>query len=281
MMDRDGTYRYLFVLLAIAAVVSLQLLFYTAVPSWTTGDFFFAPSVTAVNHEVPPVNASLNVTVSQVLIVSPEPAERSSIALEMRTPDATGEATTSNAKKPLLLLHVGPPKSGTTTLEYGLRLFQEDMLKDGLMYCDVRGDRACGQMSNEFKKCGSTRNANGGKACWDQLRQELLDLHDTHDKAHLFFSPISTVRLSQYGMGGKPASVDWVSLKENLGDDFDIQLLFGYRRYIDWLPSAIQQLERTYYKGKWPGKDNGGGPKHEGLFPTRWKQVREPRAIKY
>jgi hypothetical protein len=57
-------------------------------------------------------------------------------------------------RRPTLILHVGPPKSGTTTLEYGLRHVRTDLEEhDGVWYGDVRHDRFARRIATSVKSC--------------------------------------------------------------------------------------------------------------------------------
>jgi hypothetical protein len=274
MADRKR-YRDVALLFSVAAIVSLQLSLFEFTSMATSRNVLHHGSEWELAGPTKIDATASNSSYSETTW------RESTIKIDVSSPTTSlATATTSPRMKPLLLLHVGPPKSGTTTLEYQLRKFQEEMKQDKLFYCDVRGDSLCMGLSNEFKTCGTKRDDKASR-CWSKLKQDLWELHRSHDHANLFVSPISTVRHYQRGMGGRLAPIDWVSMKTHLGRDFDIKVLFGYRRYTDWLPSAVQQIERLWSRKGWPGGEEENGPKHEGLFPSRWRQLRFPGAIRY
>ena len=49
-------------------------------------------------------------------------------------PEVTAASTTKDNDKPLFLLHVGPPKTGTTTLQYFLSEYRDSFAKDNWLY---------------------------------------------------------------------------------------------------------------------------------------------------
>ena len=69
---------------------------------------------------------------------------------------------------------------------------------------------------------------------------------------------------------------DWEAIREAIGDDWDVTVVVGYRRFYAWLPSAHFQRERIdrnrAQKSPWPAH---GGRKLVPFFPTwmqEWRQ---------
>lgn len=64
---------------------------------------------------------------------------------------------------------------------------------------------------------------------------------------------------------------DWVAIRDSIGNDFDVTVVVGYRRFYAWLPSAHFQRERSDRTG--PRKAywlSDGGQAVEPLFPNWW-----------
>jgi hypothetical protein len=81
-----------------------------------------------------------------------------------------------------------------------------------------------------------------------------------------------TISIPRRTSPGQMAPYDWLSLRELLEADWKLLVIVAYRRYIDWLPSAKQQVERWKPSkpamNRWP---NQGGKVIEGLFPDFYK----------
>ena len=79
-----------------------------------------------------------------------------------------GLATTKSSKeveKPLLLLHIGPPKTATTTIQHGLHTFYNDLLYgDHIHVC--QDDKECGYLAHYIQSCGQNPNITLGRDCF-------------------------------------------------------------------------------------------------------------------
>lgn len=184
-------------------------------------------------------------------------------------------AGNQDKEKPLLLLHIGPPKTATTTLQDGFLEFKGALLeRDNIYYCE---GKTCQAAAHDTTMCGFNLNLSAADECWSNLRERLQNLPGRPTDSHVLFSaePMSIgVRRWQHRMNRR-APIDWLSVRDQLGQDWRPVVILGYRRFMDWLPSAEQQIWR--WNGakpnlnKWP-KENGG-MRIQPLFPTRWKEI--------
>lgn len=183
-------------------------------------------------------------------------------------------------EKPLLLLHIGPPKTATTTIQEGLAILRPVLQRDGI------SNGNAGHIASGIKRCGklAKRNTTSGIECWSKVREDIRDIHLQKNQSHILISsePLSIGRLNFPGLRGQ-GPVDWMALKDNLGDQVDIVIILGYRRFFEWLPSAFQQIFRwTPAKNKlnaWPGQRRGVRIP-EPILPNNWKSL-SPRTLLY
>lgn len=185
------------------------------------------------------------------------------------------------SEKPLLLVHIGPPKTATTTLQVGFKVNKRELLRgDNIHYCN---EEICGHIAHGFGKCGVNPNFTEADECWDRVQSKLRSLPRPSTTTHVLLSaePMSIGYKYQHRMDCR-APLDWLTLKETFGRDWKIVIIIGYRRYMDWLPSSEQQIWRwTPTKKnlqKWPVRERR---RLLPLFPTRWKTVIEPGKYTY
>jgi hypothetical protein len=179
--------------------------------------------------------------------------------------------------KPYMVVHVGPPKTGTTTLQDALfRMSKQGILaKDNYTYarnqqgsisktvdakifatsCQIELLKQRRAYNNETNGDDKSLSDSLRKVqCWNETLQD-LDPY-LKSKTNLIFSsePISFKRLwtdERYTM------VDWKSLYPTLSRDWNFILVFAYRRYPEWIFSSKQQENRWKPSkprmNKWPG----------------------------
>lgn len=165
-------------------------------------------------------------------------------------------------EKPLLLLHIGPPKTATTILQDGFLEFQDVLLeRDNIYYCKHKESKAA---AYKITLCGVNPNSTAADECWSNLRERLQNSPGRPPDSHVLFSaePMSIgVRHWQHRMNRR-APIDWLSVRDQLGQDWRPAVILGYRRLMDWLPSAEQQIWRwngaKRNLNKWP-KEKGKG----------------------
>ena len=167
-------------------------------------------------------------------------------------------------ERPFLILHIGPPKTATTTLQKELIKLEKSqvLMQDNYHYAMSEfGEKYAGVLklfdSNCHRELGSIRkshNVTDGQnvtnvlrnvPCWKEV------LHDLHqyrqNNTNLIFSSevVSTQSLTMKRPWFKYGPfADWPLIRSTISKDWQIIIVLGYRRYVDWLPSAKQQFER-------------------------------------
>jgi hypothetical protein len=187
------------------------------------------------------------------------------------------------SNKPYLVIHVGPPKTGTTTLQDALfRMNEEGILaKDDYSYVKTSSEKMVSykvmSLSCHMQLLKQRKAHNDDDSLSDSLRKvecwkETLEGLDPYlkSKTNLIFSaePWSFQRMWMSTEEGY-AMVDWTSLYLTLSHDWNLLLVFSYRRYPEWIFSAKQQIDQFKPAkprlNKWPGRQ--GGKKLEFIDP--------------
>ena len=159
--------------------------------------------------------------------------------------------------RPYFVLHVGPPKSATTTLQTELTHYNEVLQRDNYVYLGQRmydpesiyhhqhghlltilKDRDCQMAVNEAR-------VNGGPwpPCWQPFLRTLWKRRQEGRSVILSEEMLSVKYADLKGLGR--TSVDWPSLKMALeAQGWNPVILIGYRRLYDIMPSAKQQWDR-------------------------------------
>jgi hypothetical protein len=194
-------------------------------------------------------------------------------------PQATITNTASSAAQhqSYFIIHVGPPKTATTTLQYGLR--DINLTADGLLYFhhpkspspadaalirNLRNDDCHKkykqqQQLNRHDDDGNTTAPD----CWQPFVNELI-----HDR-QLYGPNISWLYSSEtFGIGTNPQPFYWQGLQQSLQRTLGIRLVvvITYRRYAAWLLSCHGHV--TKYTGRKPAWERwGSGRRVDGLLP--------------
>lgn len=176
----------------------------------------------------------------------------------------------NNTNNSYFVVHVGPPKTGTTTVQLQLQNFSQILKdQDNCIYfhpsshpvplISILHNTQCHatlkEVREENEKTNSSqeelRNALVAVECWKPFVQELTAYRTQHNNHTSFI-----YSAEGFGIGGvKPT--DWASLREILAH-FDIELVvvITYRRYADWLLSSRKHQEkwtgRNPIMSKWP-----------------------------
>uniref|UniRef100_A0A7S2P0T1 Sulfotransferase domain-containing protein n=1 Tax=Leptocylindrus danicus TaxID=163516 RepID=A0A7S2P0T1_9STRA len=160
--------------------------------------------------------------------------------------------TSSNGvdDRPLFILHIGPGKTGSSTLQAELEQYGELLKEDNFYYIGIFPLRLGGSMQKgEF----STEKAIQMFRCFqddrlfcekntivEQLRQ-LLANHQAEGHNVIFsfenWSALPTHELTEF---------KWAILKEILSS-FRVKVVITYRRYYSWLPSLFNQYFKQNY----------------------------------
>jgi hypothetical protein len=149
--------------------------------------------------------------------------------------------------RPMFVLHVGPPKTASTTLQHFLDLYQPLLAQDNYTFF---GPTRSPIRTGLSRQCGrNVRKATNHKTpieqvpCWkgmlDALRE--LRLQGNH------------VIVSEENLSAKEIKLPLV---QNILKDWNVIIVVSYRRYQDWIVSAKNQDERPssrhFLRSRWP-----------------------------
>ena len=198
-------------------------------------------------------------------------------------PDASlprSEPSKSKRRK-RLVLHVGPPKTATTSLQTDLSSLEEDLKADGYGYAgrfyktavvNAQGKTVTKRVDSDLQKTAKSMFKNCKQqeprsACVDGFLREIRK-----------YSSFDKVLLSDEALAVWTAD-DIGAFHEAVSDAWEVTVVISYRRFFEWLPSAKFQRERidrwSAFKSNWPN----GGPGRQGqpldpLFPdylAKWR----------
>jgi len=165
----------------------------------------------------------------------------------------TVETTTTTTAKPSFLIHVGPPKTGTTTTQTILTVYRDQLLLDNIDYLGFQmwpdhhwqKYEALGRSIQDIPGCLWCKQKNHicAKTCWPRFT-ELLREQRGHGNSILLSDEVYTRNRSF------PAKY-FRDLQEYVRDDWNLEFIVTYRRLEDWYPSARRQI-MLRNKGKWP-----------------------------
>jgi len=159
--------------------------------------------------------------------------------------------------RPYFVLHIGPPKSATTTLQTELTNYNEVLQRDNYAYLgqlmhdpesiyrhqhglllNALKDRDCQVAVNQARV-----NREPWPECWQPFLRTLWKRRQEGRSVILSEEMLSIKYTEMEGLGR--TSVDWPSLKMALeGQGWKPVILIGYRRLYDIMPSAKQQWDR-------------------------------------
>lgn len=178
------------------------------------------------------------------------------------------------ADKPWFVIHLGPPKTATTTLETEMTNFIHTLGQDNYLYLGkfYPFTKTLGKRHRILEilrdlKCQEERRKSRKTKCWNEMMELLKPLRGTN----IFLSDEEFgFRWTDFPEGESP--IDWISLQKDIGKHWNILAIIGYRRLHEWIPSARQQNDR-WFKGRrnrrimdWPSP-HGKGSHLSPLFP--------------
>ena len=161
-----------------------------------------------------------------------------------RIPLQLHDMTKGSKRGPRLFLHVGPGKMGTTTIQHG-----------------IDKDRNTKQFVDD-NLCPFVDTASFLLWARDLNRVRFNITPELTERRNVFGADLRKcseegfdVVLSSEDLGDVPRSLYEIVL-EPIFEQFELQVVVGYRRFYDWLPSLFFQIERVRSKGwtSWPDK---------------------------
>jgi hypothetical protein len=151
------------------------------------------------------------------------------------------------SNKPYLVIHVGPPKTGTSTLQDAFTKMSEGGIfaKDNYTYLPGYSLDLMSSTCHSHNKTNDDESLSDSLRkveCWDKTLQG-LDPY-LKNKTNLIFSSETWSFHSIPLTGRRCSMVDWPSVYLTLSRDWNLLVVFAYRRYPEWIFSAKQQDDR-------------------------------------
>lgn len=155
-------------------------------------------------------------------------------------------AIKATTKRPIMILHIGPRKTASTTLQVSLGNSRDALLKDNFIY--IRKEDIC-FMSLFTVKCSTRFNFNN--AFFKYLKNK-FNLDITPNKSlsndNIFLNGIETLRknginivLSSEEAAYRIKTSTNYNKLQKLTNGWDVRVVVTYRRYFDWLLSDYDQ----------------------------------------
>jgi hypothetical protein len=179
------------------------------------------------------------------------------------------------SKKPLLIIHVGPPKTGTTTLQSALWKYRPFLEQNNYLYLGKSEDYEYDPILDAFtsKVCYQRVKKRRGTPlsdipCWSSM-MDALDVHNKRGKNLILSDEV----LSRYHhipfSGHQPSRLNWGDMKSTF-EKWDVRIVFGYRRYYEWILSVKNQIDKytSHHRSLQNWEQDGGKrmqPIHEHL----------------
>ena len=181
--------------------------------------------------------------------------------------------------KPYIILHLGPAKTGTSTLQNEMSVWKDRVYElDNVLYggayyvpgkhmgrlevqgnfmdADFKCNGAMAKARVEWGKLSFQRkrtlkeHLQNSVPCFNDILSGLQPYH-ANGTSLIFSNELLSMESAWRRIPGYNHKVpfDWLSLTEALGDEWNFILLIGHRPYLDWLPSAKAQIDKyTQYK---------------------------------
>ena len=176
--------------------------------------------------------------------------------------------------KPYMIIHVGPAKTGTTTLQLALSKLEEEGILNSDHYKYVKTgvlgavmDHKCHLQLVQVREHYNGTDANdlGGVLrrveCWKTALDQLEPHKNNHTNLIGSSEPWSFTLSTVHTKATGKQMVDWESIYLTLSQDWNIIVVFGYRRVPEWTASRHQQRYRWKplkpNMNAWPTKRNG------------------------
>jgi len=166
-----------------------------------------------------------------------------------------------------LIIHIGPPKTGTTTIQEISRDYKDTLAKDNFVYFGKLTHRRLQKLKIDtialFDEHCLDQVRSNEFSCWNSSLQ-ILNKNLIKNESIL----ISNEETNFVGPTGHKMTKDYYINLKNAFHDWDILYIVTYRRYAEWLVSSVKQFTNIDSKhfGKW-GREGG-----KRIFPV-WNYI--------
>jgi hypothetical protein len=197
------------------------------------------------------------------------------------TNDSKDKEATKRRTKPTIFLHVGPPKTGTTSTQVALTIWKDALLQhdhmeylgfhmwpDGKWQNYGAAGRGLADTQCLAKSYRASKNNQKRMECFDTFLESLNKKYSSSESEvpnDLILS--DEVFTRNRGFLWETQKLEY--LAANLQDKYNLEVIITYRRIEDWYPSARRQINiRAQNIGSWKGPI-------EPLFPEVLKWARK------
>ena len=166
---------------------------------------------------------------------------------------AGSKVTSPNA--PILILHIGPPKTGTTSLQYMLNEYRSHLLKDS--YHLIGNSTA---FNNRFTRCLTKIERAKGQdvECWTSLT-DTLEAHRLSNENVILSNEV----ISFHGRREFP----WKVMNEAFLKWSNVKVVVSYRHLHNYIPSSHFEVMKNQ---RWPSEIEHG--KYVMPFTKFWRE---------
>jgi len=153
------------------------------------------------------------------------------------------------------IIHVGPSKTATTTLQHDCRDMKEILEQDHYVYLGKYGratrhsaleqtmmDRTCLQALHEARNSNNPKVSYSQVPCWQPVLKEVDSYYQQGKSIILSSEHYTNTESPYYDDGGKYFDALTDALHQMLDSHWKVLVVVGYRRYMEWVPSALKQL---------------------------------------
>ena len=206
----------------------------------------------------------------------------------------------SLTKKPWFILHVGPQKTMSSSMQCTLKQYQSQLAQDNYIFlgkvdiraCDMEGmkigsislpfedDSCVTQLVHAVTETNLTNATTRATItmdqeqlvlkvpCWNQFSTALDEYARTQTNLIVSDEKFSERHLQQWPVS--TANIIWTLIKQRLERQWNIRVIVVYRRYYEWLASVKNQGDK-YSLGR-RGMKLWEGPEKEPIFTqlNRW-----------
>jgi hypothetical protein len=216
-------------------------------------------------------------------------------AQEQESQDQSGQRKLHLQHKqgyPSLVIHVGPHHTQAEELQSELTALRSELDSD--KYFLLLGNTTLGSQLTDIachreltlarRKYGVKRKKGAIKSkvtlkeylstqvpCWKRVL-EALDEHRTKGHSLVISDESISSRWYHSFDGLDLTPMDWIAMEETLSDQWNVDIVVGYRRYAEWLPEALRVAAETRHEnalreGNPPPKRVDTGVLLKPLFP--------------
>ena len=134
-------------------------------------------------------------------------------------------STTSKTQKPRFVWHVGPMKTGTTSIQGELEALRNILLEQDGWYFACQNGLFQGVKKPDFVHRFTTE--------MKRLRQQGLNVILSNENYSVLYR-----------------EADYAQIAQALGDEWDVTIVIGYRPYYEWVPSMWSQTHKLKLREK-------------------------------